>query len=317
MSYEQFIDELRIELESLPDFDGTLVFNDSLKNNGVKVHNLTITTEDNAVAPCIPMDYFYNEYKYENSITEIAKKIYDLYCNRPNIEKSSLDFSWDKICDKVFMALINTASNTDLLEKIPHIEFLDWSIIFKLESPIPSLSGFITITNRLFETFEISITDLFEYAYTNTAKVMPPQLLRLSDLTKDPELFKDSFFEDSFWMLTNSEKYYGAGAILCPEVYDMFKEKGMLDFYLLPSSIHEFMIVRPMGHNQENSLNEMIREVNGSSYVPETDYLGDHTIVYSKLIEAFNELIARLQTADEDTLNSIKEAEERIDEISE
>jgi hypothetical protein len=300
MSYEQFIDELRVELESLPNFDGTLVFSNSLKNNGVKVHNLTITAEDNAVAPCIPMDYFFNEYKYGNNIAEIAGKIYSLYCERPYINKSSLDFSWEKVSNNIFMALINTNSNSDLLEKIPHIKFLDWSIIFKLESPIPSLSGYITITNKLFESFEITLTDLFENAYRNTAKVMPPQLLRLSDLTNDPELFKDSFFDDSFWMLTNSEKYYGAGTILCPEVYDMFKEMGMLDFYLLPSSIHEFMVVRPMGHNQENSLNDMIREVNNSSYVPETDYLGDHAIIYSKLIEAFNELIASLQTADED-----------------
>lgn len=53
----------------------------------------------------------------------------------------------------------------------------------------------------------------------------------------------DSMEEESetpLYVLTNKARLYGASCILYPNLLDSIADKLTCDFYLIPSSIHEF-----------------------------------------------------------------------------
>ncbi|MBQ1392809.1 MAG: hypothetical protein IIY81_04595, partial [Lachnospiraceae bacterium] len=65
-------------------------------------------------------------------IDEITKEICDLYISNSTKINFDVDIfkSFENIRDKVVFKLINTKANKKLLRDIPHIDFLDLSIVF-------------------------------------------------------------------------------------------------------------------------------------------------------------------------------------------
>lgn len=80
-------------------------------------------------------------------------------------------------------------------------------------------------------------------------------------------------------VISNREKYFGASAILLPEVYEQVSKKLGEKFIILPSSIHECLATE----YQEDfeMLVDMVKEVNASQVEPE-EQLSDHIYLCSK-----------------------------------
>ena len=87
----------------------------------------------------------------------------------------------------------------------------------------------------------------------------------------------DSMEEESetpLYVLTNKARLYGASCILYPNLLDSIADKLTCDFYLIPSSIHEFLILPVLPGTCIQDLNAMIHEVN-STQVEEEEILSD------------------------------------------
>ena len=104
----------------------------------------------------------------------------------------------------------------------------------------------------------------------------------------------DSMEEESetpLYVLTNKARLYGASCILYPNLLDSIADKLTCDFYLIPSSIHEFLILPVLPGTCIQDLNAMIHEVN-STQVEEEEILSDHAYFYScseKLLTSMSE----------------------------
>ena len=81
------------------------------------------------------------------------------------------------------------------------------------------------------------------------------------------------------YVLTNQSKTNGAGVLVQDGVLE--KVGGMIgsDFYVLPSSIHEVLIVPDNGNMRLAELEDMVREVNATQVAPE-DLLSDKVQYY-------------------------------------
>ena len=85
----------------------------------------------------------------------------------------------------------------------------------------------------------------------------------------------DEYELEDMNILTNIGKNNGAGILFCTKFLSRIKEKFGTDFYIIPSSIHEVMIV-PFGDGITlESVTEIINVVNVNC-VDDADYLGDH-----------------------------------------
>ena len=85
----------------------------------------------------------------------------------------------------------------------------------------------------------------------------------------------------SMKILTNSRKTYGACSILYPGVLERMAEQLNGDFYLIPSSVHEFLLLPKEQDRGEDELREMILEVNRTEISPE-EVLSDHLYFFCK-----------------------------------
>ena len=81
-------------------------------------------------------------------------------------------------------------------------------------------------------------------------------------------------------ILTNSRKTYGACCIMYPKVLERLAGSVGGDYYLIPSSVHEFILLPLSQGRSAEELKEMIAEVN-SSEIPPEDVLSDSLYLYS------------------------------------
>ena len=66
-------------------------------------------------------------------------------------------------------------------------------------------------------------------------------------------------------ILTNAGKTYGACCILYPKVLEQLAKRVDGDYYLIPSSVHEFILLPVDQGRSAEELKEMIVEVNARS----------------------------------------------------
>lgn len=82
------------------------------------------------------------------------------------------------------------------------------------------------------------------------------------------------------YVLTNMTSCNGAGAMFCAELLEKIQTKLDCDYFLLPSSIHEVIIVPDEGGYDREELNVMVQTINASEVDPK-DRLADHAFYYS------------------------------------
>lgn len=70
-------------------------------------------------------------------------------------------------------------------------------------------------------------------------------------------------------VLTNSKRVHGAACILYPGVLDEVAQETGGSFFILPSSVHEVIILPDAGNGDGERLKEIIRMVNTTQVAPE------------------------------------------------
>ncbi len=144
--------------------------------------------------------------------------------------------------------------------------------------------GSILIHNSHTEMWGTTVEELFELAKHNTPKLFPEEWKSMEavveELLEAQEkqggwLFRDEkerreFFERlPMQILGNEHRVYGAACILYPELLAQVAEREGRNLYIIPSSIHEVIILPDSGEEDEEHLREMIAEVNSTQVEPE------------------------------------------------
>lgn len=187
-----------------------------------------------------------------------------------------------KLQQLIFAKLVNTEKNKSLLETIPHEPMLDLSLVFYMYRNNDPEQEEILITNEMLKQWKVDYFQLFEDAFSNTRQVMGAYIRPLRDMIGD--MIKDISFdvdltEDQdampMYVMTNRWKRNGAVCILFWDMVMELAEKLESDLLVIPSSIHEVILI-PEGQGVEGEeLNRLIRSVNESELNPK-DVLSDH-----------------------------------------
>ncbi len=183
--------------------------------------------------------------------------------------------------DSLFPQVINAEKNKEYLKDKPHRLMLDLAIIYKYEAP--DFNGNVAVNNSMAEKLHMPEEQLYETAIKNLENKYRPQICNLLDLVGLPEM---EGTDDLLYVVANRENMYGANALLLPSVFEEFKEKAGGSFYIIPSSIHELILVK--GEEYEpGKLTDMIMEVNSIACAGRS-FLSDNLYRYnseSKQIE--------------------------------
>lgn len=189
---------------------------------------------------------------------------------------------------EILYQLINYEENRSLLERTAHIRYLDMAIIFYYWKDVNDRSlGARIVSSRQMEAWGYTLEELERAAALNTPRLFPVSFQPIEELMR--ELIGEDLWDteqvDSvlipMHVLTNQSKLFGAASILYPKVLWAVSHTLQDDLYILPSSIHECIIVPMSIKYSRNELQKIVREIN-ETQVPKAEILSNHVFIYRK-----------------------------------
>lgn len=243
------------------------------------------------VAPALYVNDMYEHYLQEGDADVCLRKAADAMMeavrNAPEIK--DVGRSLESLSNVIY-CLVNTEQNHDLLLKVPHRQFLDLSIIYRsiLSVDERGIQSAI-ITNEFAQKSGWNEEELHEAAVENTRRIMKPTVRNLFQYLAEQMEIPEEALNDTtpMYFVSNETGLHGAASVLDPTVLDMLAETLGGAFYILPSSIHEMIIVPDIGALNPDELRQMVEEVNATEVSPE-EKLSDSVYRYDtekKVIE--------------------------------
>ncbi len=95
------------------------------------------------------------------------------------------------------------------------------------------------------------------------------------------EQMADAHSQVPMYVLSNEQRYYGAACLLYKDVLKKFAQEQGADIYILPSSVHETILLPDRGIENPDELRRMVREVNDTQLSPE-EVLSDSVYYYDR-----------------------------------
>ncbi len=275
MNYEQFVQEMINCTKKQLSVGEQVEKHSVLKNNGVVLTGLSIRKANESIAPIIYLDEYYERYCEGESIEELSSHlcIQREYAPTPPDWDYRAILDFDEIQNFIVYRLINRDKNEKLLNEIPHLPVFDLAIVFYVIVPSSGEDECsILIRNSHINLWKIPISVLYETARRNTPILYPYVFHPLSDYM-NLEGFSE-FMESPLWILTNLTGNNGASAILYPRMPKRLYEKLGCTYYVLPSSIHEVLIVPERIEIYPENLRHIVCEVN-ETQIEKEEVLGD------------------------------------------
>lgn len=299
MDYEKFVETIKEVVTSLCGNDMEIMVTHIKKNNGVTKTGLLMKRKETNMAPTIYLEDFYTDFQRGKSISEIADNIIKIYRHNQNtpvflVEKFK-DFNYIK--HRIMYKIINKDRNQELLKECPHVTFLDLAVVPYVEFQVEDENhGTILIKVEHLSLWGISEEEIMSIAAKNTPELLQPKIRKMEDTIRElfevnysePEEEVEEFLKEieacevkiPIYVLTNQRNLYGASCMLYEGVLEMFSEQIQEDVYILPSSIHEVLLVPASKAMEPKELSSMVQEIN-STQMPVEEILSDNVYKYS------------------------------------
>lgn len=264
------------------------------KNNNVVLQGLLIHTKEQNISPTIYLNSFWEAYEKGIPFAVIVERIMRIY--REDTPKENVDMSFfrdfEKVKDRICYRLISAERNRELLSGIPHMEYLDLAICFYYSYQGEALgNGSILVHDSHMEMWHTTTDVLYELAKQNTPRLFPKEwnsmeavireLMVQSEDVEETEAFLE---ELPMQILSNTDRVHGAACILYPGVLSEWAESRKQNLYIIPSSVHEVIVLPDNGEEDPCRLREMISEVNATQVEPE-EILSNHLYYYDLILK--------------------------------
>ncbi|WP_199704105.1 DUF5688 family protein [Butyrivibrio sp. XB500-5] len=312
MNYEEFKDkvteDVKRELESRTgkSYD---VQTHSVEKMNENYDALTIKPEDGILGVNLNIGELYKAHEeghsYEDLIDSAASRAESALENHPDFNLEALQ-DYDHMKETLSMEVVSAARNAELLDKVPHKEIEDMAVVYRFVVDTGDDGrGSILITNQLLDNYGITAQQLHEDALKYAPVMRPAVIKTMSETLMEmmgPEA-KDMIPvmpSDPLFVASVPDKIQGASVIAYQDFMDQAAERVGGDFYILPSSIHEVLLVRDDGTIDRSNLEGMVKEVNETQVAPE-DLLTDSVYHYDskdkvfELAEKYEERMASKQ----------------------
>ena len=275
--------------------DANVEIREVTKNNDTKLTGLVVTKKGSNIAPNVYLEAFYQEYQngkdYEDVLEHIAEVVVK-HSPKEQFDASNLT-DLDKVRNRIIPRLINAKRNEEYLIDKPHRLVEDLAVVYAVnisEDETGKMSA--PVTYSLIESYGITPEELDNIAMYNLEKVSV-SFKSMREMLM--ETYKKSYGEDipeymlppegtvpEMYVLTNVSKLNGATMILNKGIMDSVLDRAGRDVIIIPSSIHEVIIVPiPEESIDASEYAKMIQDVNKSQLSP-NEILSDHAYLYTR-----------------------------------
>ena len=289
MSYEAFKKEILDRKEeyltgSLKGSEVTIRSNEKLNSS---YEALMVRAPGSEVAAAINLTSLFEKYRtgtFADAFHELQESVRQI-ANGPMPELSQVPealMDYEAVKDKLFIRCSNAAKNSGILEHCPNLSTddlamtvhvgLDWE-----EGREPSLS--VMVNDALVSRWGISNGTLFQDAVNNAAERLPVRFRTMAEVMSEMMGMPVPDSGPDLYVLGNSSGQYGASVIYYPQVLEQIHEK-IGSFYMLPSSVHEWLCLPETAGPELAELEDMVRSINRTEVAPE-EVLSDEVYHYN------------------------------------
>lgn len=294
MSFEEFTEDILQEIRERAEGVFRIRREDVTKNNNVKLTGISVMKEGEDIGPCIYLNESYREYESGGmNFDEIVDEVYRQILRHRDDEVPDFDtegfLNWETVRGTIYAKLVNAEENQEQLGKIPHRRFMDLAVVYYAVARDHAQEefGVIPIHNGHMKKWGQDEDALYQTAMGNMRAAGEPYFDSMETVVKsllpDADVLREREHkpETDMYILTNSRKKYGASELLDRNTLRMIADKLGDGFVVLPSSIHETIILPPKDEAEYEWLAGMVREVN-DIHVDIIERLSYHVYAYSR-----------------------------------
>lgn len=315
MDYQEFSKLIYEQIkENLPEHlkHAEVEFSTIQNLNSVPYNVASIKLEQDVVAPRFYMDKYYEDYQRGRSLDDIAGEMVDLYLSKENnitqgIPGQFMDYS--QIKEQLMIQLINKETNEELLKNHPHKEMENTNLAavyrVKVSEDEHGISSFM-VTQNMMNYWGISADSIYQDALASAMKLEPVQLtgmeetmMRIMGLDVEPinSQGKLRVEESELCVLSNTSSHWGASVLLYPELLQQIADNSEVNLFILPSSIHEVLLLGDTGQMNAEELQAMVISINHQEVLPE-EVLSNEVYYFDREEHTLSMATSREKTAE-------------------
>ena len=296
MDYTQFIKEICQRAETLVSEGTQVEMIRTERNNGTLLYGITIRSKECNWAPTVYLEKFYVDYMQGIQMDIILSEIMELYEEKKNIEFPDIEFMHDyrKAKKRLALKIVHYGRNRNFLKGVPHKIFWDLAIIaYCRVTEIENAQATIIITNEHMKMWKVKKEELFKDALRNAQETMPCHIRTMNEVLKTFMSYEDTTYDEqtrkllekqsnAMLIMSNHENFYGASCILYDGVLQHLADCNKTSYYILPSSVHEVILLPQEMAEYPSELKSMVMEINRTQVEPE-EILSDEIYFFDRL----------------------------------
>ena len=280
--FERFANQVKEHIfENVADRDNLLIeLHNTQKVNQMDQIFLTVRHKDCNVAPSVPLSAAFEAYKDGESLENILHSIENSIVSHTPTQDIDVKYvtEYDNVKDQIIPKIVNADMNKELLDRVPHFDLGDLSVLFAIKLDHPEIGGGqITVTNQVYDGWGVDDSLIMENALANMKESTQCKDLFGVVADMNPEM-ADMFppLDNGPLVISNDDMLFGATSIMNMDVMKTLTERFGDGVMIIPSSVHECLVLKDE-HSQEQkaALNSMVHEVNQTTVAKE-DFLSDH-----------------------------------------
>lgn len=250
------------------------------RNNDQEQAGLTINRNGRTASARIYLEEYYNRFPDWVSDEAILQAVAGDYLAEESEMEWKADMAeaikdFDSIKENIRVLVVNKDMNRESLRDCPkkEVEGTDLVAAFRimLYKEGKEHAG-VTVTDETMKGWDMDVDSLYETALKNTAAQAPAQINSVMSMFFDglePLEPKEVFRNEGLYILSNPQKDHGAAVMLYPGLLQSIAEAAHSSFYILPSSIHEVMLMKEGNGMDAKQLQSMVMDINQSEVAPQ------------------------------------------------
>ena len=192
---------------------------------------------------------------------------------------------FDSVKGNIRVQVVNKDMNRENLRGYPHkeVEGTDLAAVFRVRLYKDGEErAAVLVTDKIMKDWDMDVDSLYETALKNIAAQAPARINSMMSLffdSMEPLEPKEVFRNEGLYILSNPQKDYGAAVMLYPGLLQSIAEATQSSFYILPSSIHEVMLMKEGNGMDAKELQGMVMDINQREVAPQ-EVLSDKVYFY-------------------------------------
>ncbi len=310
MDYKEFMGLVKANLqEAFPGASVTEAYVGKLQ--GQSYEGITVTPVDGRMGVSLdlkPLFEMFNDGMDYGEVIDVIKDKLEMGMSQiPEIRTDGLG-DYNAMKGHLVLQIVGRDGNEEMLSKVPHREMEDMAVVYRFDLGDSSSGNMSVLVNdNMMKRYGITAEQLHQDALAAAPQNRPPVIKGMNEVLAEMMGVSIPGTPDFLYVATTPDKIQGAAVIAYPGFLDMAAEKLGGDFAVLPSSVHEVLLVPDDGKTDMALFKQMVSQINGVEVLPQ-DRLTNNAYHYDSKNRVFESADSfEVRKLEKESLNSGKD----------